>query len=167
QRAARDTAIVILIADQHPALGPLAGNVCLAGLTLGVERIELLLQPFLGRFPGVDRAPQLADDLRFFRRLRHLRPLWFLRPKKVQPFQRVPVMARAMADSDLYGRPCHSKPSAVTVTICSTPCHSRRRRVPVMGRSRSERMLRFVLSPPSSSSPSRSSRRTVSGFSPP
>ena len=101
QRAAGDAAVVILIADQHPALGALAGDVRLAGLALGVERVELLLQPFLGGFPGVDRAAQLADDLRFFRRLRHVRPLWFLSPKNTQPFQRVPVMARAMADSDL------------------------------------------------------------------
>jgi hypothetical protein len=71
-----------------------------------------------------------------------------------------------MDDSDLQGRPCHSKPSAVTVTTCSTPCHSRSSRVPVMGRSRSARMPRFLLLPPSSSSPSRSSRRIVSGFSP-
>jgi hypothetical protein len=29
-------------------------------------------------------------------------------PKNVQPFHRVPVMARAIADSDWYGLPCHS-----------------------------------------------------------
>ncbi len=28
---------------------------------------------------------------------------WFFRPKKTSPFQRVPVMARAMAESDLIG----------------------------------------------------------------
>ena len=66
QRAAGDAAVVILVADQHPALGPLAGDVGLAGLALGVERVELLLQPFLGGFPGVDGAAQLADDFRFF-----------------------------------------------------------------------------------------------------
>src|SRR5690606_32270629 len=143
-------------------LGPLAGDVRLAGFALGMQAVELLLESFLGGFPGVDGATEFADH-----GLRHVRPLWFLSPKNNQPFQRVPVMARAMADSDLYGRPCHSKPSAVTVTTYSTPCHSRRRRVPVMGRSRSRRIPRFFLSPPSSSSPSRSSRRTVSGFSPP
>ena len=37
QRAAGDAAVVILVADQHPALGPLAGDVGLAGLALGVE----------------------------------------------------------------------------------------------------------------------------------
>ncbi|MEI2707375.1 MAG: hypothetical protein V9E89_19545 [Ilumatobacteraceae bacterium] len=101
QRAARDAAVVVLIADQHPALGPLAGDECLAGFALGMKAVELLLQPFLGGFPGVDGAAKLADDLRFFRRLRHVRPLWFLRPKKTQPFHLVPVMPRAMADSDL------------------------------------------------------------------
>ncbi len=138
QRAAGDAAVVILIANQHPALGALAGDVRLAGLSLGVQAVEFLFQPFLGGFSGVDRTAQLADDLRFLGRLRHVRPLWFLSPKNTQPFQRVPVIARAMADSDLYGRPCHSKPSAVTVTICSLPCHSRRRRVPVIGWSRTE-----------------------------
>src|SRR5690606_24398813 len=167
QRAAGDAAVVILIADQHPAFRPLTSDVRLAGLSLGMQAVELLFQPFLGGFAGVDGAAQLADDLGSFGQLCHVRPLWFLRPKKTQPFQRVPVMARAMADSDLYGRPCHSKPSAVTVTICSTPCHSRSSRVPVIGRSRSARMRLFFRSPPSSSSPSRSSRRTVSGFSPP
>jgi hypothetical protein len=95
QRAARDAAVVILIADQHPALGPLAGDVRLAGLALGVQRVELLLQPFLGGLAGVDRAAAL--DLH----VRHDRPRLFLSPKKTQPFQRVPVMARAMAESDL------------------------------------------------------------------
>jgi len=38
----------------------------------------------------------------------HAAPRWVFKPKNVQPFQRVPVMARAMADSDRYGRPSHS-----------------------------------------------------------
>jgi hypothetical protein len=102
QRAAGDAAVVILIADEHPTLGPLAGDVRLAGLALSVEAVELLLQPFLGGFAGVDRTAQLADDLRFILLHRHARrPLWFLSPKNTQPFHRVPVMARAIADSDL------------------------------------------------------------------
>ncbi|MEI2757102.1 MAG: hypothetical protein V9F46_11700 [Chitinophagaceae bacterium] len=96
QRAAGDAAVVVLIADQHPALGALAGDVGLAGLALGIERVELLLQPFLGGFPGVDGAAQLADE-----GFGGAFPRWFFSPKKTQPFQRVPVMARAMADSDL------------------------------------------------------------------
>ena len=38
QCAAGDAAIVILVTDQHPAFGPLGGDVGLAGLALGVER---------------------------------------------------------------------------------------------------------------------------------
>ena len=37
QRAAGDAAVVVLVADQHPALGALAGDVGLAGLALGVR----------------------------------------------------------------------------------------------------------------------------------
>ena len=56
KRAARDAAIVILIADQHPPFRPLTGDVGFACLALGVQAVELLLQPFLGGFPSVDRA---------------------------------------------------------------------------------------------------------------
>src|SRR4051794_22155714 len=64
------------------------------------ERVELLVQPLLGRFAGVDRTPQFAGW-----RLVHVAARRFFRPKKTQPFQRVPVMARAMADRDLNARP--------------------------------------------------------------
>jgi hypothetical protein len=45
QRAAGDAAVVILIADQHPALGALAGDVGLAGLPLGVELLNSCSSP--------------------------------------------------------------------------------------------------------------------------
>ena len=96
QCPAGNAAVVILIADEHPALGPLAGDVCLAGLPLGVQAVEFLLQPFLGGFARVDRAAQFPDN-----RLGHAPLRWFFSPKNTQPFQRVPVMARAMAESDL------------------------------------------------------------------
>ena len=60
--AAGDAAVVVLIADQHPALGRWLAMYGLAGLALGVERVELLLEPLLGGLPGVDRAAELADD---------------------------------------------------------------------------------------------------------
>ena len=103
QRAAGEAAVVVGLADQRPALGALAGDVGLAGLALGVQRVELLLQPLLGGLAGVDRAAELAGD-----RLRHAALPWRLMPKKTKPFQRVPVIARAMAESERYGRPCHS-----------------------------------------------------------
>jgi hypothetical protein len=63
QRPARDAAVVILIADQNPALGSLAGDVGLAGLSLGVQAVELLLQPFLGRLARVDGAALETDGI--------------------------------------------------------------------------------------------------------
>ena len=103
QRAAGEAAVVVGLADQRPALGALAGDVGLAGLALGVQRVELLLQPLLGGLAGVDRAAELAGD-----RLRHAALPCRLMPKNTRPFQRVPVMARAIAESERYGRPSHS-----------------------------------------------------------
>ena len=56
QRAAGEAAVVVAIRQQHPALGLLAGDEGGAGLALGIERVEVLLEPVLGRFAGVDAA---------------------------------------------------------------------------------------------------------------
>ena len=95
QRAAGDAAIIIVVAHQHPALRALAGDIGLAGLALGIQAVELLFEAFLGGFPGVDGAAELAGS-----RLGHAR-LPDFSPKKASPFHWVPVMARAMADRDL------------------------------------------------------------------
>src|SRR5207237_1998175 len=94
QRAAGEAAIVIVVRDKDPAFWLLAGDIGLARLALSIEAVELHVEPFLARFAGVDRAAELAND-----RLLHLRLRWFLSPKKIQPFHRVPVMARAIAES--------------------------------------------------------------------
>ena len=93
---AGDAAVVVAVVHRHPALGLLALDIGLAGLALGVQRIERHVEPFLARFAGIDRAAELA-----FRGLAHRAPPEFRRPKKSGPFQRVPVMARATAESDL------------------------------------------------------------------
>src|SRR5581483_8030619 len=100
QRRARDATVIIAVRHEDPALGLLARDIGFAGLALGIERIEFLLQAFFAGLAGVDCAAELADD-----RLFHDGTRRFFRPKKSKPFQRVPVIARAMADSDLYGRP--------------------------------------------------------------
>ena len=107
QRAAGEAAVVVGVSDQRPALRALAGDVGLTGLALGVQRVELLLEALLGGLPGVDRAAKLADRLAFGTAA-HAARLWLFSPKKTRPFQRVPVIARAIAESDRYGRPCHS-----------------------------------------------------------
>ena len=59
QRAAGEAAIVVAVRHQHPALGALAGDVGLAGLALGVEAVELHVEPFLAGLAGVDGAAEL------------------------------------------------------------------------------------------------------------
>jgi len=54
--AAREPAIVIMGSCHNPALMTLAGDVGLAGFALCCERVELLFEPFLGGFAGVDGA---------------------------------------------------------------------------------------------------------------
>ena len=58
-----------------------------AGLALGVERVEALVQPFLRAFAGVYRAAQHLHFATSFRR-----------PKNRGPFQRLPVIWRAISD---------------------------------------------------------------------
>ena len=55
-RAAGEAAVVVEVAHRDPALVLLAGDVGLAGLALGIERVELLLEPLLGGLAGVDGA---------------------------------------------------------------------------------------------------------------
>src|SRR5437773_2661721 len=54
--ATREPAIVVAGSGQYPALVTLAADVGLAGFALRLERVELLLEPFLGGFAGVDRT---------------------------------------------------------------------------------------------------------------
>ena len=60
QIATREPAIVIAVLANHPALVPLAADEGLAGFALRGERIEFLLEPFLGGLAGVDRAAPAA-----------------------------------------------------------------------------------------------------------
>ncbi len=58
ERGAREGAIVIVVGDQPPALVRLALDIGLAGLPLGIERVELQVEVMVGRFAGVDRAAE-------------------------------------------------------------------------------------------------------------
>ena len=99
QRAAGEAAVIVGVADQRPAFRALAGDERLAGLALGVQRVELLVEALLGGLPGVDRAAQLADRLALGTAA-HAALRWLFSPKKTRPFQRVPVIARAIAESE-------------------------------------------------------------------
>jgi hypothetical protein len=56
QRPPGETAVVIVRPDELPALMGLALDVSLCRLALGMKRVEVLFQPVLGRFPGIDGA---------------------------------------------------------------------------------------------------------------
>ncbi len=49
-------------------------------------------------------------------------------PKNAQPFHRVPVMVRAICESEQWVAPRQMKPSLATITSSTLPFHSRRRR---------------------------------------
>src|SRR4029450_9058019 len=61
ERAAGVAAVVVVGRQGPPAFVPLALDVGPTSLTLGVERVEVLLPAFLGGLAGIDRAP--ADRL--------------------------------------------------------------------------------------------------------
>src|SRR5207302_9161372 len=54
--ATREPAVVVAGSGQYPALVMLAADIGLARFALRLERVELLFEPFLGGFAGVDRA---------------------------------------------------------------------------------------------------------------
>src|SRR6266851_5791545 len=58
----REAAIVVVVGNEPPALVGLTLDVGLAGLPLGIERVEFEIEIMLGRFAGVDRA---AKNLSF------------------------------------------------------------------------------------------------------
>src|SRR5712671_5108011 len=70
--AAREPAIVIAVSRQQPTLVLLAADEGLAGFALRRERVEFLLQPFLGGFAGVDGATSAARVSSRHRRPRRL-----------------------------------------------------------------------------------------------
>ena len=55
-RGAGEPAVIIARAQAHPAFVALARDKGLTGFALGLQRIELLFEPLLGRFAGVDRT---------------------------------------------------------------------------------------------------------------
>src|SRR5208282_226113 len=57
-RPAGKAAIVVMSLDELPTLALLASDEGFAGFSLRMQRIEFLLQPFLGRLPRVYRTPK-------------------------------------------------------------------------------------------------------------
>ena len=106
-RAAGKPAVVIHVRKRDPAVVALADDIGLASLALGVERVELLLEPLVGGFARVDGAAECraglwtdqASACRSSARSTERRSALF-KPKKRGPDHRAPVISRATADSD-------------------------------------------------------------------
>lgn len=100
--AAGEATVVITIRKALPAFVTLADDVRFARFTLGVERVELLVESFFRRLPGVDRT---ANDVAgrfvtFASGPSHRAPTLPSR-KKWNPLQCWPVIALATPLSDL------------------------------------------------------------------
>ena len=72
-RAAREASVVVHFGARDPSGVTLARDVGLTCFALRVERVELLLEPIVGRLAGVDRAAENHAGLRAIR-LPHVRP---------------------------------------------------------------------------------------------
>src|SRR3984893_7436865 len=72
-RAAREASVVIHFGERGPSGVTLAGDVGLTCFALSVERVELLLEPIVGRLAGVDPAAENHPGLRATR-LANVRP---------------------------------------------------------------------------------------------
>ena len=81
-----DPIVPFMGGDRFTELSPLRR------IPLGMKAVELLLEVLLAALPGVDRAAELARGSRA-----HLLAPCRFTPKKVSPFHRVPVIARATA----------------------------------------------------------------------
>src|SRR5207244_2688928 len=137
----------------------LAANVGLRGIVLGVERVEVLLKPLVGRDAGIDRA---ANGLRR-PGIHGADPFDGLsrNPKNLGPLHRVPVIANATFVRLRKVLPFQAKPSVKTATRCICPFHSRPSMVP--GLSSAVRWLMLTARCATfSGDPERSSRRTLS-----
>src|SRR6516225_8289621 len=58
ERGARERPVIVAGGKKSPALVRLTLYICLAGLALGVERVELEVEVMLGRFSRINRAPE-------------------------------------------------------------------------------------------------------------
>ena len=88
--AAGISSVVITSREADPSVGFLAGDIGFTSLPLSIQTVKFLIQSFLNGLACVNRASLLWN------RLHH----HHFTPKKSLPFQRVPVISRAMAESD-------------------------------------------------------------------
>src|SRR6266481_10004717 len=95
-RPARVSAIVVPRTDQGPAGMGLTLDIGGGSIVLRVQRVELLVEPMIGRDSRIDRAADRSDGWSLHGRASVVdRSSLSRRPKKRGPFHLVPVMAKA------------------------------------------------------------------------
>src|SRR5262249_52782508 len=115
-------AVVVASRQRGPAGVGLAVDVRFGRLALGVQRVEILVQPFFGAFARVDRAAHRRGRRRF--RLAgagHDLGPFLVSPKKKCPEQWEPVTALATALSERYVWPSKTMPCSRTWTSSVRP----------------------------------------------
>ena len=116
-RPAGVSAIVIARSDQSPAGMGLTLYIGRGSIVLGIQRVELLIEPMVGGDPGVDGAANRFDRRRLHDRASAAsRSSLSLRPKKRGPFHLVPVIAKATLERLSYVWPFQANPSDITIT---------------------------------------------------
>src|SRR6202022_3640076 len=111
------SSIVIAGADQSPAGMGLALDIGRGGIVLRVQRVELLVEPVVGRNPGIDRtADRLYGGSLHGRASMADRSSLSRRLKKRGTFHLVPVIAKATLERLSEVWPFQAKPSALTIT---------------------------------------------------
>ena len=125
---AGEPTVVVLLGRKPPAKVGLVLDVALAGFALGVEGVELLVQPDRRGLARVDGAALhlRRRAVRSGRSSGHPFSTWLVRlrrwrPQKRNPFQLVPVMSLASFERLACRSPRYSKPSSRTVSLWSTP----------------------------------------------
>src|SRR5215472_6346709 len=121
QVAAAVAAVVIARGQRRPAGMSLAVDVRFGRLALGIQRVEVLVESFLGAFAGVDGAAHRGRRRLGFTGLGHDFCPFAVRPKKKCPEQCAPVTALATALSERYVRPSKAKPCSRTSTWSVRP----------------------------------------------
>src|SRR5262249_40248894 len=104
--AAAIAAVVVALPQAGPASVGLALDVGFGGFALGVQRIEVLVQPLFGAFARVDGTTSRGRRKRFrLARRGHWSCPFVVSPKKKCPEQCEPVTALATALSERYTWP--------------------------------------------------------------
>src|SRR5262249_31722986 len=120
--AAAIATVVVAGRKRSPTGMGLAVDVCFGGFPLGIERVEILVQTFLGAFARIDGATQRRGRRRFrLACVGHDFAPFSVRPKKKCPEQCEPVTALATALSERYVSPSNAKPCSRTSTWSVRP----------------------------------------------